>query len=166
VFTTARWTGRNWELNGTIWGDNNYDTGCLHVEAIDRWVMMLPSDTGPQPYNPGGEVVMWLTKDLGRSWYKKPLTEDSEFNHTYVRRPVNADPDFYAYWADGHGRDLSKSRLYFANQEGDVFRLPWQMSTPYAKPEKLPSPARKSSSEAASKPASTTTATAPGDEDR
>lgn len=137
---TARWTRREWEITGAIRSDNNYDTGCLHVEKIDQWRMFAPTVTGPQPYNPGGEVAMWTTEDLGRSWYRKLLTRDSEFNHTYMRRPVNAHPGFYAYWADGHGRKPSASRLYFATKEGDVFRLPTVMTGDFAKPEHVPGP--------------------------
>jgi hypothetical protein len=140
VWTTARWTGREWEITGIIRSDNNYDTGCLHVEKMDFWRLIAPTDTGPQPYNPGGEMVMWTTRDQGRSWAKQPLTQNSEFNHTYARRPVNAHPGFYAFWADGNGREPSISRLYFATQEGRVYRLPREMDGPYAEPELLPMP--------------------------
>ena len=40
------------------------------------------------------------------------------------RRPVNAHDDFYAFWADGHGRQPSASSLYFCTKAGDVYRLP------------------------------------------
>jgi len=56
---------------------------------------------------------------------------------------VNAHPDFYAFWADGNGRQPSVSRLYFCNRQGDVFVLPERMGGESEKP--LPvehSPAR------------------------
>jgi hypothetical protein len=38
---------------------------------------------------------MWLTTDRGHTWrMEKQLTHDSIYNHTYVRRPVNANPGF------------------------------------------------------------------------
>lgn len=140
VWNTARWSGREWEVTGIIRSDNNYDTGCLYIDKIRYWRLLAPTETGPQPFNPGGEVAMWVTDDLGRSWYKKNLTENSEYNHAYLRRPVNAHRDFEAFWADGHGRQPSESRLYFADHDGNVYRLPTQMPEDFAKPEKLPRP--------------------------
>lgn len=52
------------------------------------------------------------------------LTSDSEYNHTFVRRPINAADGFYAFWADGHARQPSPSRLYFCDKAGTVYRLP------------------------------------------
>jgi hypothetical protein len=137
IWQTARWTGENWDIRGTIRSDNNYDTGSLYVEKDDLWRIIAPTETGPQPYNPGGEVAMWVSRNRGESWAKiKQLTHDSQFNHTYCRRPVNAHPDFYAFWADGHGRRPSESRLYFTNRDGDhVWRLPVVMKGQVAKPE-------------------------------
>ena len=137
TWCTARWTGHEWDIQGTIKSDNNYDMGSLYVEDNGTWRIIAPTEVGPQPFNPGGEVVMWLSKDQGVSWKKiKSLTFNSEFNHNYCRRPLNAHPDFYAFWADGHGRKPSPSRLYFTNRDGDhVWRLPVKMEGPFAKPE-------------------------------
>jgi hypothetical protein len=68
------------------------------------------------------------------------MTAGSARNHTYVRRPVNAHPDFFALWADGHGRQPSESNLYFADQAGNVFRLPRQFDAEHAKPEQIAVP--------------------------
>ncbi|MBN2452367.1 MAG: BNR-4 repeat-containing protein [Lentisphaeria bacterium] len=136
TWTTVRWTGSAWDEQGHIVSDNNYDTGSLYIETDRRWRIIGPTQTGPQPYNPGGEVAMWLSEDAGHSWTMlKQLTRNSPRNHTYVRRPVNAHPDFYAFWADGHGRQPSESRLYFCTREGEVFRLPWTTETPMVDPE-------------------------------
>ena len=137
IWETARWTGSEWEIRGSIRSDNNYDMGSLYVEADGLWRIIAPTETGPQPYNPGGEVAMWTSDDQGATWKKvKQLTHDSQYNHTYCRRPVNAHPDFYAFWADGHGRKPSESRLYFTDREGDhVWRLPPKMTGETAKPE-------------------------------
>ena len=82
-------------------------------------------------------MVMWLSHDEGQTWKKvKQLTHDLQRNHTYARRPLNAQPDFYALWADGNGREPSESCLYFTNQRGDhVWRLPAKMEAEFAKPE-------------------------------
>jgi hypothetical protein len=47
---------------------------------------------------------------------------------------VGAHPDFYALWADGHGRELSESRLYFCDKEGNVRMLPPVMEGEFARP--------------------------------
>lgn len=144
TWTTARWTGSDWEIHGgDIISDNNYDTGSLYIEAPDRWRIIGPTEKGPQAYNTGGEVAMWISDNQGRNWkLARRMTTGSDYNHTYVRQPVNAHPDFYAFWADGHGRQPSESRLYFCNQAGDVFRLPVEMSADSAQPERLPAESR------------------------
>lgn len=137
VWRTAHWTGTEWQIRGTIRSDNNYDTGCLHIEENGNWRLVAPTETGPQPYNPGGEVAMWTSRDEGATWrMRKQLTRDSQHNHTYCRRPVNAHPDFYAFWADGHGRKPSRSNLYFTDRSGShVWRLPRVMPGETARPE-------------------------------
>jgi hypothetical protein len=137
LWQTARWTGQSWEIHPVTTSDNNYDFGSLYLEPEGLWRIIAPTQSGPQPYNPGGEVVMWISRDEGKSWEKaKQLTSNSTRNHTYVRRPLNAHPDFYALWADGNARQPSESCLYFTNQNGDhVWRLPTSMSADMARPE-------------------------------
>ena len=133
----VRWTGAEWkeQFTGIVSG-SNYDVGPVYIESDTTWRIIGPTQMGPQPYNPGGEIAMWLTEDAGTTWHMvRQMTKDSEMNHTYVRRPINANPEFYGFWADGHGRKPSESRLYFCNQKGDVFRLPQTMSGDFAAPE-------------------------------
>lgn len=138
TWTTARWTGAGWDINPVCTSDSNYDTGSLYIESRSVWKVIGPVETGPQPGNPGGEVVLWESRDRGRTWKKvRQLTEKSERNHNYVRRPVNAHPDFYAFWADGHGRKPSRSVLYFSDSTGNVYRLPETMKKERMKPEPL-----------------------------
>ena len=140
IWRLARWTGSQWRITSITTSDNNYDMGSLYIESDDRLRIIAPTETGPQPFNPGGEVVMWESLDGGQTWQmRRRLTEASAHNHTYVRRPVNAHPDFYAFWADGHGRRPSTSSLYFSNRDGDVFRLPGTMDGADAPPILLPS---------------------------
>ena len=139
TWTTARWTGTAWEIRPSdIISDNNYDMGSLYVESDGTWRIIAPTEAGPQPYNPGGEIAIWVSGDQGQSWSKaRQVTEDSPYNHTYVRRPVNAHPGFYGFWADGHGRKASESRLYFCTKDGDAFRLPATMEGDFAAPERV-----------------------------
>ncbi len=135
---TARWTGKEWLFHPFTTSGNNYDHGSLYIEPDGTWRVIAPTDLGPQPYNPGGEMVMWTSADQGVTWKRvKQLTHDSPRNHTYARRPVNVHPDFYALWADGNARQPSESSLYFTNQRGDhVWRLPQSMTAEFALPEK------------------------------
>ncbi|MBN1144202.1 MAG: BNR-4 repeat-containing protein [Bacteroidales bacterium] len=132
---------RTWEVFSYLKGwnnskvtsssDNNYDTGSLFIEKNNSWVIIGPTQQGPQRYNPGGEIALWESKDRGISWSKKKqLTQNSTRNHNYLRRPLLAHPDFYGIWADGHGRQPSESYLYFTNQDWEVFRLPREASEP------------------------------------
>jgi hypothetical protein len=137
---TMRWTGQEWVRRPFTTSGNNYDHGSLYIEPDGTWRVIAPTETGPQAYNPGGEMVLWTSQDEGQSWQKiKQLTHDSPRNHTYARRPLNAHPDFYAFWADGNARQPSESFLYFTNQRGDhVWRLPGHMEGEFAKPEIVP----------------------------
>jgi len=138
TWTTARWTGRRWDIRPVTTSDNNYDMGSLYLEEGGTWRVIGPTETGPQPYNPGGEMAMWVSPDRGATWKKlRQLTANSERNHTYARRPVNAHPDFYALWADGHGRKPSISNLYFCDRAGNVYLLPRKMKGEFEKPRRL-----------------------------
>ncbi len=134
---TARWTGERWEIRPFTTSDHNYDFGSLYLEADGTWRVIAPTAPGPVPHGTGGEVVMWTSRDEGKSWRQvRQLTRDSPRNHTYVRRPVHAHPDFYALWADGDVLQLSASALYFTNRAGDrVWRLPQRMTKDAARPE-------------------------------
>jgi len=138
TWTTARWTGEKWQIRPAFFSDNNYDMGSLYLEGDGTWRVIGPTETGPQPYNPGGEIAMWTSKDSERTWKKvRQLTNNSERNHTYARRPVNAHPDFYAIWADGHGRKPSLSVLYFCDKRGNTYVLPREMKDDFARPQLL-----------------------------
>jgi hypothetical protein len=135
MWKTAWWNGRKWRINDFTEAGNNYDAGSVYIMENGNWKIIAPTVMGPQPYNTGGEMEMWNSKNNGKSWKKlKKLTNNSIYNHTYARRPINVHPDFYAFWADGHGREKSKSRLYFSDKNGNVYKLPEIMESEYAKP--------------------------------
>lgn len=130
-----RWTGVEWTTTTITASDSNYDMGELRCNGR-RWELIAPTATGPQPYNPGGEMCLHESDGDGRTWrLARQLTGGSRYNHTYARRPVNAHDDFVALWADGHARQPSESRLYFCNSHGEVFQLPPEMSEEFATPQ-------------------------------
>ncbi len=130
----ARWTGEEWKIGKLAPAGHNYDTGSLYID--DKvWRLVAPTEMGPQPFGGGGEMWLWTSRDEGQSWDKKALTHGSRINHNYARRPVNAQPDFYALWADGHSREPSPSRMYFCTRDGQVFALPEHMDGKQARPQ-------------------------------
>ena len=132
---TAAWTGEKWHVRPAMESDHNYDMGPLYLEKGGTWRIIAPTEPGPQPFGTGGEVAMWVSRNRGKSWkMEQQLTAVSPRNHTYVRCPVNADPGFYAMWADGNARERSVSRLYFCTRGGRVFRLPAQMDSEKMEP--------------------------------
>lgn len=130
------WTGKKWEKNKVCESTHNYDMGSIYVEGRE-WIIIGPTEPGPQKWGTGGEMALWKSRDEGRSWIKvRDITENSPKNHSYARRPVNAQEDFYAFWADGNADRMSESRIYFTNKKGDkVWVLPYDMNTEFAKPE-------------------------------
>ncbi|MAG94685.1 MAG: hypothetical protein CMJ48_13210 [Planctomycetaceae bacterium] len=138
TWRTARWTGSDWEIRSITTSDNNYDMGSLELNADGSWSVVAPTETGPQPYNPGGEIARWVSRDRGATWNKtRTLTSNSPRNHTYVRRPVDAHADFTGFWADGHGRRPSESNLYFCDAAGNVYLLPRTMDGEFATPQRV-----------------------------
>lgn len=124
----ARWNGNEWEINNVCTSDHNYDMGSLYVDEYFWWVV-APTAPGPQPWGTGGDVVIRESSDQGKTWDDVlQVTNNSKFNHTYIRRPVNAHRDFYGFWADGNPYEISISRLYFMNKMGKVFQLPYSMN--------------------------------------
>lgn len=132
----AHWTGEAWAFHTITESDNNYDMGSIFIGEDGSWRVVGPTEVGPQPYNPGGEIATWLSADQGKTWTKEyQLTADSERNHTYARRPLHGQEDFYSIWADGHGRQPSDSKLFFYNHKaGEVRQLPDTMTGDMATP--------------------------------
>jgi hypothetical protein len=139
TWRVTRWTGKAWQTHDVTTSDHNYDTGSLYIEEGGGWRIVGPTDVGPQAYGTGGEIVAWTSRDNGATWQRSPqFTRNSEFNHSYARRPEGAKDPFFTFWADGDPRKLSRSRLYFANKAGDsVWQLPYDMADETAKPIEL-----------------------------
>lgn len=137
TWTIAHWKGGNWVFREVAPATHNYDMGSLYLEEDGTWRIIAPTAPGPQHWGTGGEIAMWTSNDQGQRWRKiKDLTAGSARNHGYARRPLNAHPDFYAFWADGNPDSLSISRLYFTSQSGEVRALPYEMTEQDLKPAK------------------------------
>lgn len=136
IWTLARWNGSAWEFTEITTSTHNYDMGSLYVEDNHLWRLIAPTEAGPQFHGTGGEMALWLSHDNGRSWRKeRNITQNSAYNHCYARKPLNADPAFYAFWADGNPDAFSPSRFYFTNREGtECYLLPYVMDGEEASP--------------------------------
>ena len=122
----AHWDGTQWVFSTVAQVDHNYDGGSLYVEdGGATWRIIGTFGPGPQAYGTGGEVCQYVSTDQGVTWTKvMDVTSNSEMNHNHVQRPLNADPDFYAFWADGNSFEMSESNLYFCDKAGNVTKLP------------------------------------------
>ena len=134
---TLHWTGKEWVESKFTTSTHDYDIGSLWTDGKE-WTVIRPSDPGPQYWGTGGEIVRWKSCNKGKSWKRDyNLTSGSAYNHGYVRRPQNAKPGFYAFWADGNPDEPSPSRLYFCTKDGKVFRMPAEMTEEWAEPERI-----------------------------
>ena len=141
-FRITRWDGAKWQTSTICQTDHNYDTGSLDLRGGDGqpWTVRIPSAPGPQPWQCGGEIVLWESRDDGTSWEQmRQVTHNSPRNHNYVREPLDAHDPFFVFWADGDPTKLSPSYLYFSDSTGEqVRRLPYDMTGEFAQPELLP----------------------------
>ncbi len=129
------WKDHKWNFNKVCESDHNYDMGTLYIRD-NEWRIIVPSDPGLQKYAAGGEIVLWVSRNKGISWEKvNDITKNSSGNNSFVRRPMNAQKDFYALWADGNADSLSISHLYFTNEKcKKVWVLPYIMKNDTEKP--------------------------------
>jgi len=132
------WKDQKWNFNKVCVSTHNYDMGSLYITEED-WRIIGPTEPGPQKYGAGGEIALWISKDEGITWEKvRDITASSVSNNTFVRRPQNAQKDFYAFWTDGDADKLSVSRLYFTNIKcKKVWVLPYEMEDDVAKPVRI-----------------------------
>ena len=138
-WNVARWTGTEWVYTSMMPADHNYDHGSLYIEPDGAWRLIAPTEPGPQPHTTGGQITIHTSKDMGLGWSKvKTLDVPAGRNQTYVRRPLNARPEFYALWADGDPLKPSESDLYFCDQSGNQFCLPRMINGEHGKPEPVP----------------------------
>lgn len=131
------WRAGQWHTRTITTSDHNYDMGSLWIQGTN-WKVVAPLQSGPQPHGGGGEVMEWHSEDAGESWtLTQAITKGSKFNHNYIRQVQGGQSAFLYFWADGNPDSFSKSRLYFADQKGQVWRLPYRMRRAWAKPRKI-----------------------------
>ncbi|MEX2234583.1 MAG: BNR-4 repeat-containing protein [Cyclobacteriaceae bacterium] len=128
------WNGKVWLDRKICESDHNYDMGSLFIDG-NKWRIIAPTDSGPQVYGSGGEIVIWESVDSGENWKRlKQLTANSPRNHNYVRRVVNGKSPFMYFWADGDPNKFSPSYLYIGDSDGAVRQLPYAMQGAEATP--------------------------------
>lgn len=137
-WTIIHWNDNKWDFHKVCESTHNYDMGSLYIEG-KIWKIIGPTELGPQHFGTGGEIAMWISRNEGETWQKlHNLTEKSIRNNSYVRRPVNANKDFYSFWADGDADKFSESHLYFSNKKGDkIWELPYNMIDEIEKPVRI-----------------------------
>ncbi len=133
----TKWEENNWQTFVVTESDHNYDMGSLFISEKE-WKIVGPTIPGSQKWGVGGELAIWQSKNKGETWKKtKQLTRNSEYSHSYVRRPVNYNPPFCFFWSEGHSHEFSKCELWFGNFKGDIRQLPYEMSKDHQKPVKI-----------------------------
>lgn len=133
----TKWDGSNWQTIVVTTSDHNYDMGSLFITE-DNWKIVAPTVASPQKWGVGGELEIWVSDNAGESWKReKTITQNSKFNNSYVRRPVNFNAPFCFFWANGNPHKFSKSELFFGDFEENIWKLPYEMNEDYMKPEKM-----------------------------
>ncbi len=118
-----------WVIRDVLTTDHNYDHGSLLISSDESngevWKLIGPHLQGPQEYATGGNVGVWTSTDQGITWsLDQTLTDDTEVNHSYVRRVLDGDDEFVALWGSGNAWEPSEVGLYFTNAAGEVFQMP------------------------------------------
>ncbi len=130
------WRNGQWHTQKVTTSDHNYDMGSLWLEGT-RWTVVAPTEAGPQVFGGGGEVMKFVSEDAGVTWaLSSRVTTKSKLNHNYIRKVHGGQSDFLYFWADGNPDDFSRSRLYFADADGQVWQLPYRMRRAWTKPKK------------------------------
>lgn len=134
---TARWF-RQWYTTGLIMSDHIGDSGCLLIDERMNWTLLATTDPGLCEGMAGGDVVMWLSRDQGRSWYRGTLTEK---RHCWgIRRAWPASAEMTAMWLGADIDDFQGATIYYSDDSGSVRKLPGGMDGDWGVPASKPSP--------------------------
>jgi hypothetical protein len=129
------WKDNKWSFNKVCESDHNHDMGSLYISG-NIWKIIGPTEPGKDKYATGGEMALWMSNDEGKTWKREfNITTNSLRNNSHARRPVNANSEFYSFWADGDAENLSISKLYFTDETcTKVWELPYDMKKEFEKP--------------------------------
>lgn len=130
------WNGAAWENHPIAESNHNYDSGSLFIRD-NKWTVVAPFEDGPQRWGGGGEIIIYESEDKGKTWKKKQITSNSSRNHNYIRKTVNGEDSFLYFWADGDPDNFSRSELYFGNNEGEIWKMPYDMKKENQRPVKI-----------------------------
>jgi len=134
------WRNGQWHTRKITISDHNYDMGSLWIEGR-IWRVVAPTMNGPQLHGGGGEIEQWVSLDEGETWMlSRRISSSSRTNHNYIRKVQGGQGPFTFFWADGNPDRFSRSKLYFADQEGQMWQMPYRMRKTWAKPKKLKRP--------------------------
>ncbi len=129
--------GGAWIRREVCRSDHNYDMGSLYVKG-STWRVAAPTEDPPQAHGVGGEVAVWISTNAGDSWQlERQVTHDSPRNHAYIRRPLHRKEPFCSFWASGDPHRFGISELFFADLNGQVWKLPYRMESEWVRPELL-----------------------------
>ena len=133
----TKWNDSQWTTHTITTSDHNYDMGSLLFFKKELY-LVAPTAIGSQKWGVGGELQVWKSHDSGVHWVKeKNLTQNSQMNHSYVRKSENFKAPFVFFWAYGDAHKFSKSELFFGNLKGEIWKLPYNMEKESELPQQI-----------------------------
>ena len=133
----TKWNDSQWTTHTITTSDHNYDMGSLLFFKKELY-LVAPTAIGSQKWGVGGELQVWKSHDSGVHWVKeKNLTQNSQMNHSYVRKSENFKAPFVFFWACGDAHQFSKSELFFGNLKGEIWKLPYNMEKESELPQQI-----------------------------
>ena len=133
----TKWNDSQWTTHTITTSDHNYDMGSLLFFKKELY-LVAPTAIGSQKWGVGGELQVWKSHDSGAHWVKeKNLTQNSQMNHSYVRKSENFKAPFVFFWAYGDAHQFSKSELFFGNLKGEIWKLPYKMEKESELPQQI-----------------------------
>ena len=90
--TLARWTGSKWEVHEITKTDHNYDSASISFDDDGTWRVIAATESGPQPYGTGGEMVVWLSTRSRRHVAKGKAADGRQRAEPKLRPPSRECP--------------------------------------------------------------------------
>lgn len=120
----GHFNGKHWSWSPICAVDHNYDHGSLWVQSETDIEIVFPSGPGSQPFTTGGDLFRWTSNDGGQTWQSHLIpNKEAAGQQTYVRKVLNAHPDFHCLWASADALEPSPVRLHFADKQGNTHSI-------------------------------------------